>query len=173
MHLRLPHPYVKSTMLLRFTSVMTTEVLGKDKRQETTMKDAVWLLAVVGAAVWGLMSSVAPPTKMVIIAFWVFFVIKLQAWSRSQERRTQRSMATSAIQWFLLTPTLDASQFFRSSLPAREKPTRRQWGMAVLKTVTGVFLFFVVAGLFVQRHGIVAGWIAMTGIVMSLHFGLL
>lgn len=139
----------------------------------TTMRDTAWLLAIAAAAVWGLTCAVPPPTKMVVIAFWIFLVVKMQAWRRFQNRTTRRSTAVGTLQWFFMTPTLDASRFVESLLPECEQPTRYQWSMSVLKTVLGTILFFFGAGLFVPGRVLIAGWIAMTGIVLMLHFGIL
>jgi len=65
---------------------------------------------------------------------------------------------------------MDAKSFF--AFPQNvEQPLLREWLLDVTKMALGVFLVFL-AVLFVEHDWMVAGWIDMTGIVFTLHFGL-
>ena len=137
------------------------------------MRNTFWLIGLIAAAVWGLTSNTSPPLKMVVIAFWIFFVVKFHAMQRTNKRPSQGFSTVEALQWIFLTPTLDADRFFFAKPSIPDRPGARQWVVATIKTVVGAIMFFIVAGQFVHNHEIVAGWVAMVGIVMLLHFGLL
>ena len=137
------------------------------------MRNTSWLIGLIAGAVSGLTWNISPPLKMVAIAFWIFFVVKFLALRRINKRPAKRFSMAEVFQWFFLTPTLDADRFFFATLSIVNRPGARQWVIATVKTVVGAILFFIVAGQFVHNHEIVAGWVAMVGIVMLLHFGLL
>ena len=137
------------------------------------MQDAVWIFGLIAVAIWGLTSSIGPPAKMVVIAFWIFFAVKFQSLRTLRNRTAKRATVWTAMQWYLLTPTLDANQFFHISLPVSDHPTAREWAFAIVKTLAGAVLFFIVAGEFVGNNVMTGGWIAMIGIVLMLHFGVL
>jgi len=137
------------------------------------MRNTSWLLGLFAAAVWGLTWYNSPPLKMVVIAFWIFFVVKFRAMQGISKRPVNGLSNAEVLQWFFLTPTLDADRFFFARLSIGNRPGAVQWVFATVKAVVGAILFFIVAGQFVHGHVIVAGWVAMVGIVLMLHFGLL
>ena len=137
------------------------------------MRHSTWLLALFAAAVWGLTWNSSPPVKMVVIAFWIFLVVKSQSLRRINKEHANGLNTAELLQWFFLTPTLDADRFFFATRSITNRPGAVQWVFAAFKAVVGAVLFFIVAGQFVHSHVIVAGWVAMVGIVMMLHFGLL
>ena len=136
------------------------------------MRNLVWVILLVAAAVWGVMSDVAPPTKMIVLAIWTFAVVKWQAWQSSRQKGNSIAR-TETLAWFFLTPTLNADQFFRAHLPAAECPSLRSWLAGIAKAVIGATLIAAVAPHYVSSAPLLAGWITMTGLVMVLHFGLL
>lgn len=137
------------------------------------MGNCSWLMALFAAAVWGLTWNFPPPAKIVVIAFWIFVVVKFRAMQRINVRPVNELSTAEVLQWFFLTPTLDADRFFGTLSAITPRPETGQWAFATFKTVVGAILFFIVAGQLVHSHHVVAGWVAMVGIVMMLHFGFL
>lgn len=73
--------------------------------------------------------------------------------------------------WFLLWPGLDGRAFFaRSAPPAR--PPVREWIRAGIQLALGLSLFCVAAPRVALTHPLTGGWLAMIGVVLTLHFGL-
>lgn len=75
-----------------------------------------------------------------------------------------------AFEFLFLWPGMDARSFvlgdkFSSSLGAGD------WFMALLKTLLGIFLFFVVPRFLPNSHLLVVGWVGMMGLIFLLHFG--
>ncbi len=68
--------------------------------------------------------------------------------------------------YLFLWPGMDARGFLTQ--PAVKKPRKEEWMAAAIKTGIGITLLFV-SRLF--REPLFAGWIAMVGVVFSLHFG--
>jgi len=73
--------------------------------------------------------------------------------------------------WFLLWPGLDGRAFFNRSqiIPC---PAFREWLAAAAKLAIGVGLVWLVAPVVLRHYELLAGWVAMIGIVLCLHFGL-
>ena len=136
------------------------------------IKHSLWLVALLAVAVWGVVSDVYPPTKMVLIAVCVFLIVKWQA-LRNRPSSELSLSARSVVAWYILVPTLDASRFLNAKLPADQRPSLKQWRFAVTKTLAGGLLFSVAAPAFLGKSIWLAGWLGMIGIVLMLHFGML
>lgn len=68
---------------------------------------------------------------------------------------------------------LDARTFLRPDHAARlPSPNPREWFLALGKFAAGLVILFGATRLVPARHPYLAGWVGMTGIVMTLHFGL-
>lgn len=81
----------------------------------------------------------------------------------------RRAAPLKAMGYLLLWTGMDAAAFFR---PIQGVATRRtQWIWAGAQTALGVWLLLVAAPALVASQPLVAGWIAMTGMVSVLHFG--
>ena len=78
-----------------------------------------------------------------------------------------------AAAWLIFVPTLNPDAFFGRRLTAHEKPRAGQWLTAGLKALLGAGLLFVQAPRFVETQPMLAGWLAMVGMILLLHFGLL
>jgi hypothetical protein len=65
---------------------------------------------------------------------------------------------------------MDAEAFFGKSSHA-EKPRWSQWVWAIAQTAVGLGVLLGVAPQFVETRPLIAGWLAMTGVVSILHFG--
>lgn len=68
--------------------------------------------------------------------------------------------------YLFLWPGMDAKAFLTQ--PATKTPAAREWTAAALKTALGISLLFF-SRLF--EAPLLAGWIAMVGVVFCLHFG--
>ena len=83
-----------------------------------------------------------------------------------------RGIATSGprtLGYLLLWPGMDAAAFLSTrSVP---RPAASEWLAAAAKTVLGVGLTWIVARGALPAREVLAGWIAMTGIIFVLHFG--
>ncbi len=74
--------------------------------------------------------------------------------------------------YLLAWPGLDAPAFL-STAPRgpHTGPPLSQWVFAATKTAIGLALVLAAAGAVTPRHPYLTGWVAMVGIVFSLHFG--
>jgi len=67
---------------------------------------------------------------------------------------------------------LDARAFLSPKrLPERDRERAREWGLALIRLLVGVTLFWGVAGLISENHQILSGWVGMVGLILMLHFG--
>jgi alginate O-acetyltransferase complex protein AlgI len=73
--------------------------------------------------------------------------------------------------WFLLWPGLDSRAFFNRET-AIPRPALAEWSAAVTKLALGIGLTWWIAPRLSPINLIAAGWVAMTGIILCLHFGL-
>lgn len=80
--------------------------------------------------------------------------------------KASRAPLPRKLAYLFLWPGMDAKAFLTQ--PARKTPGAREWATAVLKTAFGISLLFVSR---LSEAPLVAGWIAMVGVVFCLHFG--
>jgi len=80
--------------------------------------------------------------------------------------RTPPASAGRKLAYLFLWPGMDAAAFL-SRRPV-VSPTPSEWGAALLKTAAGIALL---AGSRAADAPLLRGWIAMIGILLSLHFG--
>ncbi|HEX4342635.1 MAG TPA: MBOAT family protein, partial [Verrucomicrobiae bacterium] len=72
--------------------------------------------------------------------------------------------------YFFAWPGMDAAKFLSKEIvPA--KPRLTEWLVAIAETVFGIALVWGGARLVLPDHPLLAGWIALVGIVFILHFG--
>jgi hypothetical protein len=75
-----------------------------------------------------------------------------------------------ALGYLLGWPGMDATTFLRPDDRVRP-PAASEWLGAALKTAFGICLTWVIARTLLPARPILAGWIAMTGLIFVLHFG--
>jgi alginate O-acetyltransferase complex protein AlgI len=80
-----------------------------------------------------------------------------------------RLSATRSLAYFFLWPGLNARAFLAAGAPQQIGP--REALKAVTNVVGGAVLVFAALQLDLSIHPLVAGWLAMIGIVLLLHFG--
>jgi hypothetical protein len=87
-------------------------------------------------------------------------------------RRPPRKLACRRgrlLSYALLWPGMDPQSFCTPGSPTA--PATREWANAITKTFFGVALIWTVAPLTSASRPLLAGWIAMIGLVFLLHFG--
>ncbi len=161
-----------------------------------------WIVLLCLLAAWGVGSDLSPSWKMVVMGHLIFGVLKVQSlisvWrkaggvgnvpqhtvagfvasSRHQQDHNSRHGVSwhnlqQAAAWLVFVPTLNPEAFLGRRLAANEKPTAGQWVFASAKAMIGAGLLFVAAPKFVGTQPMLAGWVAMVGMILLLHFGLL
>ena len=105
---------------------------------------------------------------MCCISLSLFGLIKLHTLVEYASRRSLPPK-TDLFAWFFAWPGLNASQFFTTT--DCSAPESREWVFALAKTIFGGCLFFFAAPAVLSTNELVAGWIALIGVVFMLHFG--
>ena len=107
---------------------------------------------------------------MWLMAFALYFGCKWLTWRRAVAAKCPVSKWISLAYLFAWVG-MDAKGFMqgRGAMVARSK---RDWFRASMTTLLGAGLIWFVVRHFQAVHPLVAGWIGMTGVVLSLHFGL-
>jgi hypothetical protein len=101
------------------------------------------------------------------IAFAVFFACKWATW---WPYRFEGSTARNA--GFLFGYAgMDAESFFRG--PPAAPPPAREWLATTTKALAGAAMTWLVARLLFPTHPFAAAWVAMIGLALLLHFGVL
>ena len=161
-----------------------------------------WIALLSLLAAWGVSSELSPPWKMVVTGHLIFGILKMQTlisiWRtaggtknvprhsvagseaiRRDEQKHESRRALSrhdlrqAAVWLVFVPTLNPEAFFGRRLQATEKPRAGQWVFASVKALIGAASLFVLAPKFVGTQPMISGWVAMVGMILLLHFGLL
>lgn len=109
---------------------------------------------------------------------WVFmWLLAVAIFAGCKWLTWRRTTAPGAHWWqhagyLLAWPGLDAGAFLSPKrLPEKDRVQAREWGLAILKLVIGVTLFWVVAGRIPQDQKLLSGWVGMVGLILILHFG--
>lgn len=128
-----------------------------------------WLpLVILPVAASWFACEYAPWIFMWTLAFSLYAGLKWLSFADSID--TSESTVGRCLGYLLLWPGMDAKSFFAAPHIV-EQPRLREWVLALTKMALGIFLI-VVAVPFVEHDRMVAGWIGMTGIAFTLHFGL-
>lgn len=83
---------------------------------------------------------------------------------------TSESTVGRSLAYLFLWPGMRAESFLASSEPVK-RPSFSEWLFAIAKLGFGVLLI-IAAVHYVNDHPMTAGWVGMTGIAFTLHFGL-
>lgn len=105
---------------------------------------------------------------MWILASTIFFSLKWLTWWKARSRIDPSSWRSAA--YLLAWPGMDAEAFLDASRPVKP-PKPAAWVLAVLETMLGALLLWVVARSVPQNYPLVRGWMGMLGLIMLLHFG--
>jgi hypothetical protein len=93
---------------------------------------------------------------------------KWLTYRRADERR--QAGVARAIAYLVAWPGMDAKAFLVDT-PGVQPGRRGEWLLAAAKTAMGVILIRGVAPAVLPTHALLAGWIAMSGVMFLLHFG--
>jgi predicted DCC family thiol-disulfide oxidoreductase YuxK len=93
-------------------------------------------------------------------------------WLTYREARVRgvASPRLRALGYLLAWPGMDATAFLRGT-NRLARPHRSEWIVAVLETLLGATLIWVVARTAVPVNPLLAGWLGMVGLICVLHFG--
>jgi len=99
---------------------------------------------------------------------WLMFRRALRASPRTGLRTTLPRM----VAFLLLWPGLDAKAVLDVTLKPAAPPRLPEFALALSKTFFGAALFFAIVRLIPPQLPLLAGWVAMVGLIFILHFGL-
>lgn len=126
----------------------------------------VWGLLLIG--VLAELSSLTGHVKMCLVAGSVFLVLKAESLRAFLASGASVSVREKFL-WFAAWPGLDAAGFFTRE--ATSRPARAEWTGGTLKVLCGLALWLIVAPAVLPRSTMLAGWLAMIGMVLAMHFG--
>ena len=143
--------------LIFATAVRRNDVAGR------WTPPAVWLALALIAG-----SHLPPWGWMWTLALAVFAGCKWATW---WPHRFDRAAAGRSFAYAFAYPGMDADRFFFG--PPVPRPTTAHWFAAGTRALAGVALIWLLARLLAPTSASLAGWSAMVGLVLLLHFGLL
>jgi hypothetical protein len=128
-----------------------------------------WIpLTVLPAAAIAARAYLAPWCFMWTLAAAIFFGCKWQSW---WEHRSIAGATIGRSAGFLFAwPGMDAEGFLDPEKRA-QRPERKEWLWAIVKTAFGAVLLWCVARRVPATRELLAGWVGMLGIILVLHFG--
>lgn len=106
---------------------------------------------------------------MWLLAGGIFAGFKWQTWWDATVARCTGNWGRT-LAYLLLWPGMDADEFFEPRT-AKRRIAVREWMWTLGKTLAGAVLIWAAAREIVSRHPMAAGWMAMIGLVLVLHFG--
>jgi D-alanyl-lipoteichoic acid acyltransferase DltB (MBOAT superfamily) len=105
---------------------------------------------------------------MWLLSIAIFLGCKWQTWFAARPMRMHASIFRN-LAYLLLWPGMDASSFLVGTPVG--KPGTREWFTAAAQTIAGAALIVCAWKTLSSVPGLLAGWIAMLGLVLFLHFG--
>jgi predicted DCC family thiol-disulfide oxidoreductase YuxK len=88
---------------------------------------------------------------------------------RHARRHGVTASRTRTLEYLFAWPGMDAEAFLSRSRGS--DPRGAEWIAAALKTIIGAALVWIGARTALPGHPMLAGWLAMTGVILTLHFG--
>jgi hypothetical protein len=113
-------------------------------------------------------NALRPWVFMWILSFAIFISLKWLTWWRARTRIAHPLWRSAA--YLLAWPGMDAEAFLdaRRRVPS---PPPTTWLWAVIETILGAVLLWVVARSVPQGELLLRGWLGMLGLILLLHFG--
>ncbi len=112
---------------------------------------------------------VLPPWAfMWVLAFAIYFSLKWLTWWRARTRIAHATWRSAA--YLLAWPGMDAEVFLDASRRV-PPPLPTTWLWAIIETILGAVLLWVVARSVPQGEPLLGGWLGMLGLILLLHFG--
>jgi len=113
--------------------------------------------------------NVLPPWAfMWVLALAIYFSLKWLTWWRARTRIAHATWRSAA--YLLAWPGMDAEAFLDASRRV-PPPLPATWLWAIIETVLGTVLFWVVARFVPHGKPLLRGWLGMLGLILLLHFG--
>ncbi|MCA9173909.1 MAG: hypothetical protein KDB14_05420 [Planctomycetales bacterium] len=128
-----------------------------------------WLVLLPLAACWVFVPGLAPTWKLFAISISIFAVVKCETTRYFLATTNERPTARELTAWLLFWVGLDPAAFFRRR--AGSTPRLAEWIWGAIRALLGLGLLLIVAPRCLARNELLAGWIAMTGLILTLHFG--
>jgi len=108
---------------------------------------------------------------MWLLAAAIFAGCKWQTWWDARVTGPIAGNWTRHAAYLFLWPGMDAGGFFHD-LPEKRHISSDEWVAAAAKTLTGLTLIRIGAGVIGLGHLMLGGWLGMVGLVLLLHFGI-
>jgi hypothetical protein len=105
---------------------------------------------------------------MWMLSFTIYLSLKWLTWWRAPARIAHS--AWRSVAYLLCWPGMDAEAFLDASQQV-SPPVTEGWLWAILETILGTILLWVVTRSIPQGAPLLRGWVAMLGLILFLHFG--
>ncbi len=128
-----------------------------------------WLLLLPLSVVWTQVEALSPVSQLVAVSVSLLLMIKLITERDFILRHPQNLRFRDRLAWYALWPGLDARAFFVRG--EAKTNCSLEWTCAVSKFALGVVLLCGVAPRCLVINDLLAGWVAMTGLIFVFHFG--
>jgi len=113
--------------------------------------------------------NLLPPwVFMWVLSFAIYLSLKWLTWWRARSRIAHSAWRSAA--YLLGWPGMDAEAFLDASQRV-SPPAPSTWLWAIIETVLGAILIWVVTRSIPQEEPLMRGWVAMLGLILLLHFG--
>src|SRR5262249_37098247 len=113
--------------------------------------------------------SLAPWAFMWTMAVALYAGCKWVSYRHARRHGVTASRART-LAYLFIWPGMDAAAVL-SPWPGEGHRAGSGWIAAAFKTIVGVLLIWFGAGAVLPAHPMLAGWLAMTGVILTLHFG--
>ena len=105
---------------------------------------------------------------MWILSLVIYLSLKWLTWWRARSRIAHS--AWRSVAYLLGWPGMDAEAFFDASQRV-PPPLPASWLWAIIETILGTILLWIVTRSIPQGEPLLRGWAAMLGLILFLHFG--
>jgi hypothetical protein len=105
---------------------------------------------------------------MWFLSFAIYFSLKWLTWWRARSRIVHSARRSAA--YLLAWPGMDAEAFLDAGHRV-PRPPLRTWRWAIIETILGAVLLWVVARSVPHEEALLRGWLGMLGLILLLHFG--
>jgi hypothetical protein len=128
-----------------------------------------WLpIAVLPLTTVACRSLLPPWVFMWVLSFAIYLSLKWLTWWRARSRIPHSAWRSPA--YLLAWPGMDAEAFLDASQRVPPPPLTR-WMWAILQTILGVTLLWLVARSVPHANHLLRGWVGMLGLILVLHSG--
>ncbi|MFO0818339.1 MAG: MBOAT family protein [Pirellulales bacterium] len=128
-----------------------------------------WLVLLPLCAVWTFVPGLSPTWTLFAVSLSIFAVVKCESTLHFLATTQARPTARELIAWLFLWVGLDPAAFFTRRTATG--PRNSEWFWGVSKLLLGLGLLFIAAPRCLALNELLAGWVAMIGLVFALHFG--